>query len=414
MEITIPFQYEPRPYQLEYHKTQKRFKVCVFHRRGGKSKMALNEQVRKTQIRKGIYYYFLPTYRQAKQVIWDELVDQHIPKNIVKDFNKSELAIYYRNGSIQRFVGCEDVNKHRGINAIDIVLDEYSEMNPELWTAILQPVLRENKGTATFIFTPKGRNHAWEILQTAKQHPNNWFYSIKDVDATGGISPEEMELAKSETPQVFIDQEYYCKFVDDASAFFRRIKENTYDADNFEVEQAHLFQLGVDIAKYHDWTVLTPFNLNTFKVGKQDRFNQIDWNLQKARIEASARRHNDARIIIDATGVGDPIVEDLQRQQLDIEPYKFNVTSRQQLLDNLAILLEQDKIKIPDDEGLIAELQSMSYRIKRKGRPCVSVPEGMHDDRIMSLALSVWGAKQVIKTNGEYSWDTSLYQTTYD
>ena len=379
--------------------------------------MALNEQVRKSQLRKGIYYYFLPTYRQAKSVIWDELVKQHIPNEIVEKYNESELVIYYKNGSIQHFAGCEDIDKHRGINPIDVVFDEYSEMSEAIWTAIIQPVLRENKGTATFIFTPKGKNHAFKLLQVAKDS-SQWWWAVKTVEDTKAIDEEELEQAKRETPQAFFNQEYYCDFLESAGQFFRAVRENVWSGD-LEIESGKVYQLGVDLAKYQDWTVITPFELNTFKVGKQDRFNQIDWNLQKARIEVSARKHNMARVVVDSTGVGDPIAEDLERQGLSIESFKFTRTSRRQLLDNLAVLLEQRKITLPDDEGLFGELESMQFLLKetQDGKRTIDVqtPEGVPDDRIMSLALAVWEVKTPIGTKEVKVEDWGIYaKQTYE
>ena len=70
------------------------------------------------------------------------------------------------------------------------------------------------------------------------------------------------------------------------------------------------------------------------------------------------------------------------------------------LLNNLAILLEQGKIRIPDDEGLISELESFRYELTERGKIKVTVPEGMHDDRVMSLALAVWGVREPIRTSG--------------
>lgn len=378
--------------------------------------MALNEQIRKSQLSKGIYYYFLPTYKQAKQVIWDSLVKDHVPLELVNKFNESELAIYWKNGSIQRFAGCEDIDKHRGINPIDVVFDEYSEIDERMWTIIIQPVLRENHGTATFIFTPKGMNHSWKLLKMA-QDSDQWFSSVKSVDDTGAINKGELEQARKETPEAFFKQEYYCEFLENAGAFFRRVKENLWDGELYP-ESSHSYQVGADYAKYQDWTVLTPFDLSTFLVGKQDRFNQVDWNLQKARTEAFVRKYNDAVLVPDSTGVGDPVVEDLQRNGIttkgfkdDDIGFKFTETSRQQLLDNLAVLLEQDKIKIPNDDGLITELQSFQYSLNKNNKPVVKVPDGMTDDRVMSLALAVWGAKHPIgkNTNQEFN----LYQQDY-
>lgn len=362
---------------------------------------ALNSQIVRTQLFKGVYYYFLPTYKQAKQVLWDSLVKTHVPREIVSKINDSELAIYYKNGSIQRFVGCEDIDKHRGINPIDVVFDEYSEMNEQIWTAIIQPVLRENGGTATFVATPKGKNHLWKLIQMAKDNPNEWFVSIKAVQDTDVFNQDELNEIKRNTPEALYEQEYECKFLEGASQFFKRIRRNCYPKDTFLPEQGE-YQLGVDLAKYNDWTVLTPFHLNHFIVYPQERFNQVDYNLQKAKIEAMARRFNNALIWPDGTGVGVPIVEDLVARGLNVggdegKGFIFTESSRMSLLSNLAILLEQDKIKIPDDEGLIAELESFQYMLSDNGKLKVRCPEGMHDDRVMSLALAVHGVREPVR-----------------
>lgn len=414
MEITIPYNYKPRSYQLKYHRAKQRFKIAVLNRRAGKSKMALNEQIRKAVKTKGVYYYFLPTYRQAKSVIWDSLIHEHLPKAVVRKLNESELAVYYKNGSVQRFAGCEDIDKHRGINPIDVVFDEYSEMSEEIWTAIVQPVLGENMGTATFIYTPKGKNHSWKLLQMAKTDPKRWFWMVLGVDKTGSHSQEELAEIKKETPESLFLQEYMCEFHDNAGAFFRRVKENVYNEPFIDAERNHTYQVGVDLAKYQDWTVITPFDLNTFRVGVQDRFNQVDWNLQKARVEAACRRFNNGRIIIDSTGVGDPITEDLQRQGLPVEGYKFTQTSKMELLKNLAVLLEQDKIKIPNDEGLISEMDSIVWTIGKNGKVKTETVSGMTDDRVMSLALAVSGAREPLSNYVDNPEDFGINIVTYN
>lgn len=415
--ITIPhnlkLQRSRDGYVLEYLGSKKRFSILVWHRRAKKSRSALNKQIIKIIERKdpGVCYYVLPTYRQAKQVIWDALINDHVPPEIITKKNDSELAIYYKNGVIQRFIGAEDYDKHRGTNPFDVVFDEFSEEPEEIWTAIFQPVLMENGGTATFVFTPKGKNHSWKLLQMAKENPL-WFWSVKGVKDTNVFTEEELNEIKRNTPQSLYAQEYEVEFVDGAGQFFRRIRKNTYDHLSKELTTQGDFQIGVDLAKYQDWTVITPFNLNHFIVYPQDRFNQIDWNLQKARIEVSALRFSDALIWPDSTGVGDPVVEDLKNRGLRIGNegvgFKFNENSRTQLLNNLAILLEQDKIKIPNDEGLISELESFRYELNESGKIKIAVISGMTDDRVMSLALSVWGVKEPVR-NVSY-FNTQIYQ----
>jgi len=163
----------------------------------------------------------------------------------------------------------------------------------------------------------------------------------------------------------------------------------------------------VDLAKYQDFSVITPFDLYTFKAKKQERFNQIDWNLQKAIIESNARKYNNAQLKIDRTGVGDPVVEDLERRGLNIGDdgaIVFSTRSRRELLDNLALLLEQDKIKIPNDEGLISELEAFQYTLTDKGKIEVKTRKGFHDDRVMSLALAVHGVDIPIKNTYGYEF----------
>lgn len=394
-ELIIPFKFEPRDYQLPLLASFKRFKIPVFHRRSGKSKTALNMQISKMCRRRGLYLYLLPTYVQAKRVIWqNEEMMQHFPAQIIKRKNDTELYIKLRNDSLWLLGGADRPESWRGTNPVDVVFDEYSEMKEEIWTTIIRPVLTENKGDATFIFTPKGKNHAWKLLEYAKANPDLWDWWLKNVEDTHAIPDEELREARKEMPQAIFEQEFLCKFIDDASSVFRRVSENTYQGELFP-EEGKFYQMGVDLAKYNDWTVLTVLDLHSFKVARQERFNQIDWNLQKARIEAVARRWNNAKIWIDSTGVGDPIYEDLRNRGLRVEPFTFTEQSRKNLLNNLAVILEQDRIKLPDCPVLKGELQSFRFNFTLQGKLKMLAPQGVHDDCVMSLALACWDARKL-------------------
>ena len=428
MEITIPHRYTPRKYQLPILRALDggiKRAVWVAHRRSGKDKTCFNFMVRCATQRVGTYFYFLPTYAQAKKVIWDNIDNDgfkmldHIPTQLVKGTNATELKIELVNGSVIQLIGA-DVFKQSGVgtNPIGVVFSEYSLCSPEAWNFV-SPILAANDGWAIFNFTPRGKNHAWELLQKAKDNPK-WFTQVLTVDDTNVISKEILDEERGGNTEAFFNQEYYCAFTENAGQYFRRIRENTYDGEAV-VEDSHEFQLGVDLAKYQDYTVLTPFDLNTFKAHGQERFNQIDWVLQKARIEASALRHNNARLKIDRSGVGDPVVEDLRARGLNIgddDAISFTEQVRSNLLNNLAILLEQDKIKIPNDEGLIAELESFQYTLTERGKIKVMCPEGMHDDRVMSLALAVHGVAEPFGTTKRMRTnrhdEINLYATTYD
>lgn len=363
--------------------------------------------------RVGTYYYFLPTYSQSKKVIWTgadksgfKFLD-HFPKEIVKSINQSDMIIELVNGSILQMVGADNIDRIVGTNPIGVVFSEYSLMKPDVWNFI-SPILRENEGWAVFIMTPRGINHAWDLMKTVEHDPS-WFVQTLTVEETQALSPEALEEARKEMPSDLFKQEYYCTFLDNGLGFFRRIDENTYKAEEYSPKEFAMYQLGVDLAKYNDFTVISPFNLNDFHLLKQDSFNQMDYNLQKARIENAYLRYNRGRIIIDSTGVGEPIFDDLNARGMNIEPFRFNKTSRNDLLKNLQILLEQDRIKIPNDDVLITELKSMSYTLNDNGTTSIQVPDGKHDDRIMSLALSVW---QIPQQPIHVNQHTRSYQTS--
>jgi hypothetical protein len=370
--------------------------VIVWHRRCGKDKACFNLMTKKAFERVGTYFYMLPTRVQAKKVIWDNIDNDgnkmldHIPKEVIKSINSTELKIELINGSVIQLVPADEFSQSGiGTNPVGVVFSEYSVTSDKAWN-YLRPILLANGGWVVFNFTPRGMNHAYNILQIARNNPNEWFSQVLTVEETNIITTEQIEGERREgMPEDLIQQEYYCKFIEGGANFFKRVDENVWK-DDYKPREMAQYQIGVDLAKFHDYTVITPFDLNTFRVLQQERFNQIDYNLQKAKIENTYLKLNRGLIVIDSTGVGEPVYDDLYNRGMNITPYRFNVKSRMDLLTNLKILLEQDRIKIPDDPILINELKSMQYALSPAGNLTVEVPDGLHDDCIMSLALAVW------------------------
>lgn len=350
--------------------------------------------IRKAFQRVGTYYYILPTYSQAEKVIWNgidkdgvKFLDR-IPKEVISSKNETDLQIKLINGSIIQLIGADNIDRVVGTNPIGVIFSEYSLMKPNVWEFI-RPILAENGGWAGFIFTPRGMNHAWKLLQVALANAQEWYVSVQGVEDTHALDPEVLAQERKEMPQALYDQEYNVKFIESASAVFKGI-DQIVDARPFVPSQFHRYRLGVDLAKANDFTVITPFDLMTFRVGPIERFNQIDYNLQKAKIEAQYHKFGRALTRIDSTGVGEPIYDDLVQKQINVEPFHFTEPSRRDLLTNLALLIEQQKIRIPNDENLINELKSFQYVVTERGKVHTEVPSGTHDDCVMSLALAVW------------------------
>lgn len=201
--------------------------VLVWHRRAGKDKTALNYTI--SQMfpenggRIGTYYHFLPTYNQGKKIIWDGInfdgmkFMDHFPPELVASKNETEMQVTLTNGSIYQVIGTDKMDNIVGTNPVGCVFSEYSLQNPKAWD-LFRPILRENKGWALFIYTPRGRNHGKQLYEMAKNNPE-WFCELRTVldtereDGSPIITAADIENDRKEgMDEQLIQQEYYCSF----------------------------------------------------------------------------------------------------------------------------------------------------------------------------------------------------------
>ena len=126
------------------------------------------------------------------------------------------------NGSSLQVVGTDkNINSLMGTNPMHLIMSEYSIQNP-LWWKLLSPIVDQNNGTAHFCYTPRGKNHGWRLLQYAKDHPEEWFVSIKkayelyDNDGNRIITDEQLEKIReqyvADGDLALFEQEYLCSF----------------------------------------------------------------------------------------------------------------------------------------------------------------------------------------------------------
>lgn len=391
-------------HHLTVLKNPARFKVLVWHRKAWKTTLAINELFRWASAIKGTYWYVAPYLSQAKKIIWQdpEMAAKYCPPDVWDKRNNSELYVTFPNGSVVYILGADNPDSLRGPNPKGVVFDEYDDMKTEVWSGIVQPIVTANPNAwVWFIGTPKGRRDLFKKFQYAEEQmatekeggkKSEWFAMKLKASESGIIRKDDLEEARKTTTEDFFKQEYEVEFLEGAGTFFKGIDKCLWSGKGEDalIGKNKRYQLGIDWAKVNDYTVITPFDLTTFKVQRQERFNQIDYNLQKAKAEASYLRYNKARTLMDSTGIGSPIYDDLLPRIPRLEPFIFTESSRRELLTNLQILLEQQKILIPDDDTLLNELKSFQYQLTDRGKIRIACPDSQHDDCVMSLALSVW------------------------
>ena len=173
-EISLPYKFEPREYQTPvfeaFDNGIRRF-CMVWHRRAGKDKLCWQVMIRAMVTNPGNYFYFFPTYAQARKAAWEQ-VDKagfkfldHLPRVMRERVLDKEMFIEMKpqyGGSTVRFIGADRIDAIVGTNPKGIVFSEFSLMNPNAWE-LFRPVLLENEGWAIFNGTPRGRNHFYSM-----------------------------------------------------------------------------------------------------------------------------------------------------------------------------------------------------------------------------------------------------------
>jgi hypothetical protein len=136
---------------------------------------------------------------------------EHFPKEMWEAVNNTEMRLTLKNGSIYQVVGTDNVDRLVGANPVGVVFSEYSLQDPRAWDYI-RPILAENGGWALFIYTARGRNHGYDMLNMARRN-ERWFQQTLTVDDTRAISIEAVdEERESGMPEEMIQQEFYCSF----------------------------------------------------------------------------------------------------------------------------------------------------------------------------------------------------------
>jgi len=210
--LNVEMDYCPRKVFEDFHERKERWSVIVAHRRCGKTVLCINDLIYKALMddkQDGRYAYIAPYYSQAKNIAWDYLVRFSQP--VLKKANQSELWVELINGARIRLYGADSPDGLRGIFLDSVVLDEYADMKPSIWGAVVRPLLTDRKGSATFIGTPKGHNAFWEIYQTAEKN-DDWYVKVLRASATGILDKAELEdAAKTMTQDQYL-QEFECDF----------------------------------------------------------------------------------------------------------------------------------------------------------------------------------------------------------
>ena len=350
------------------------------------------------QLRVGVYWHIFPTYSEAKDAVWRDphMLFEIVPEELILKKNEQELVLYFKNGSILQLKGADQPERLLGANPMGVVLDEFAEMKRETWDRIIEPIVRANNGWCWFIGTPRGKNHLYEFYNRGLQGNSEWKSWRLRASQSGIIDYQQLMNSKETMSQALFNQEWETEFLEGEGAVFKGVREAMTAApmnpDKPEYKE-HMFVMGVDLAKVTDYTVIRVYDRGTNSLVYTDRFNKIEYPFQKKKIQAIAKHYNNALCSIDATGIGDPIVDDLLRSGVAVEPFKITEQSKKELIEKLSIWIEQKKIRLlrPEfDPYALTEYDNFSYEIGPTGKVRYGARDGFHDDVVIADALAIW------------------------
>jgi len=188
----------------------------------------------------GRYAYVAPYMSQAKTIAFDYLLKYSRP--VMAKSNQAELWVELMNGARIRLFGADNPDTLRGLYLDGVVLDEYADMKPSIFGAVIRPLLADRKGWATFIGTPKGHNAFWEVYNNATQD-KDWYVKVLRASQTGLLEQSELDdAAKTMTQDQYL-QEFECDFESAilGAYFGKEMRQLTDDGRIREVEYDPLF-----------------------------------------------------------------------------------------------------------------------------------------------------------------------------
>ena len=386
---TVRIDARPHPGQKEVHESSARFKLLACGRRKhwGKTRLGVNECL-DVAAKGGRAWWVAPSYKMS-EVGWRPL--RQIAGKIGAEIRKVDRQVILPGGGEVSVRSADNPDSLRGEGLDFVVVDECAFVPELAWTEALRPALSDRQGRAMFISTPKGRNWFWRLWQRGMDDTQGEWRSWQfPTSGNPFIAPTEIDAARRDLPERIYLQEYEAQFLEDAGGVFRRVMEAA-TATELAPEQGHTYVMGVDWGKSNDFTVIAVGDVNTKRMVAMDRFNQIDYRVQRARLATLAERYNPNVIMAESNSMGEPIIEQLQADGLPVRGFTTTNATKAALIEALSLALERSEITLLNDAVLVGEMQAYEMDRLPSGMVRYSAPDGMHDDTVMATAL-MWEA----------------------
>lgn len=388
LPIDLPVLY---PLQAQIKAEAARFNVLCIGRRAGKTYLSTH-LILETACAGMPAAWFVPDYKVAIEA-WRDIVRP--VKGIATKINATERRIELPNGGVIEVWTLENEDAGRGRKYKRVVVDE-AAMAPRLkeaWEQAIRPTLTDFQGDAWFPSTPKGLNYFYDLFQRGIDPAQPEWKSWQLPSSVNPYLPaSEIEAIRLELPELAFKQEILAEFLSGDGAVFRNVDAcltapETQPADH----HGHLLVAGVDWARLHDFTAISIICCHCRCEVTLDRFNQIGWAFQRARVLSLLNAWNAKAVLVETNSIGSPNLEALEqhaRKDCNVAGFETTARSKPELIQSLALCLERKELQWLPDPVARHELIAYEATITDSGNTKYGAPEGQWDDTVIARALA--------------------------
>jgi hypothetical protein len=353
----------------------------------------------------------------------NELLQELRPQNADKSWSKQALRT---STNCRIFVRPFSINV-KGERVDYVILDEAASYErPEIYLDYIVPRLNP-KGKVALISTPESpvdlmaRLNKKGLDYIHKTYPAIIYVNGKKKAIWSERFPlEKLEKLKLELGENYFEKNFMCnpKAEEENAIFTYKMIEDCFDYDRkftFSTEGGSIY-IGVDLAVStgpradYDCFIVVERKAGYIIIrhGEVHRGWSIESKVNRIYELAKIYQEKLVNIIIDQSGIGSAIINDVRNMGFSVKAQDFHPTNRNQLLMNLKRVLESKSLVIPfnQDDALTQTfakrlaLELVKFKevnTDKSGTRLTSakyVSTGTHDDTVMALAMACIGASQ--------------------
>jgi hypothetical protein len=322
-----------------------RFKVLACGRRWGKTRLGAILCLDTAINLRGAAWWIAPTYKVAA-VGWRQLkgLARQIPGTVIREVDRKAE---FPGGGWYQVRSADDPDGLRGEGLNRVILDECAFIAEKAWSEALRPALSDRKGDALFISTPKGQNWFWRAWLKGQEDGREWMSWRFPSVSNPHLDPAEVESARGDLPERTFSRNTSPSSWRRPAASSARCAEAVDKGREHArpVEARTSYAMGVDLARVEDFTVIAVLDDGPPGLPRAVQPDQLGAHPRR-RSAGSARYY---KAPCTSTRPGSATRSRAAPQgRASGSAYAFTNASKEALIDNLAMKIEQGEVRLMD------------------------------------------------------------------